>query len=39
VRTQADGSVRVEFTVKGTAGYDTGLANRLSRAYDARMGR
>jgi hypothetical protein len=39
VLTQADGSVRVEFNVKSPAGYDSDLANRLHRAYEARMGR
>jgi len=39
VLTQADGRVRVEFNVKSRAGYDTDLVNRLSRAYEARMGR
>jgi len=39
VLTQADGRVRVEFNVKTRAGYDTDLANRLHRAYEARMGR
>jgi hypothetical protein len=39
VYTQADGSVRVEFNVKGPSGADTALANRLSNAYDRRMGR
>jgi hypothetical protein len=31
--------VRVEFNVKSPAGDDTDLVNRLSRAYEARMGR
>ena len=39
VLTQADGRVRVEFNVKSPAGNDTDLANRLHRAYEARMGR
>jgi hypothetical protein len=39
VLTQADGRVRVEFNVKSPAGDDTDLVNRLSRAYEARMGR
>jgi hypothetical protein len=39
VFTQADGSVRIEFNVKGPAGTDAVLADRLSRAYDQRMGR
>jgi len=39
VRTQADSNVRVEFSAKGPKGLDTGLAGRISRAYDRRMGR
>jgi hypothetical protein len=39
VRTQADGNVRVEFSAKGPKGSDPGLAGRISRAYDRRMGR
>jgi hypothetical protein len=39
VRTQADGSVRLEFSVRGPKGVDPGLASRISRAYDTRMGR
>lgn len=39
VFTQADGRVRVEFNVKGTAGTDAALADRLSTAYNRRMGR
>lgn len=39
VRTQADGSVRLEFSVRGPKGADPGLAGRISRAYDRRMGR
>ena len=39
VRTQADGNVRLEFTVRGPKGADPGLASRVSRAYDRRMGR
>jgi hypothetical protein len=39
VFTQADGSVRVEFNVKGASGSDAVLADRLSSAYDRRMGR
>ena len=39
VQTQADGNVRVEFTARGPKGPDTGLAGRISRAYDRRMGR
>lgn len=39
VFTQADGRVRVAFNVKSPAGPDSDLANRLHRAYEARMGR
>jgi hypothetical protein len=39
VRTQADGSVRLEFSVRGPKGADPGLASRISRAYDRHMGR
>ena len=39
VRTQADGSVRVELSARGPKGSDPGLAERISRAYDRRMGR
>lgn len=39
LRTQGDGSVRVEFGIKGPKGTDPGLASRISRAYDRRMGR
>ena len=35
VARQGDGSVRVQFNSKGT---DPGLADRVSRAYDRRMG-
>jgi hypothetical protein len=38
VRTQADGSVRVELNRAGATG-DPGLLDRISRAYDRRMGR
>jgi len=38
-RTQADGNVRLEFSVRGPQGADPGLASRISRAYDRRMGR
>ncbi|HEU5297325.1 MAG TPA: hypothetical protein VFU71_21280 [Burkholderiaceae bacterium] len=37
VRQQADGSVRVQFDASGVS--DSGLIDRVSRAYDARMGR
>jgi hypothetical protein len=39
VLTQADGKVRVEFNVSGAVSEDSSLPDRLSRAYDARMGR
>jgi hypothetical protein len=39
VRTQADGSVRVEFNTAGATARDPTLIDRISRAYDRRMGR
>ncbi|HEX2384969.1 MAG TPA: hypothetical protein VHL99_00305 [Candidatus Binatia bacterium] len=39
VFTQADGRVRVEITARGPQGSEPGLADRVSRAYDRRMGR
>jgi len=39
LRTQADGSVRIEISSRGPKGLDPGLAGRISRAYDRRMGR
>jgi hypothetical protein len=39
LRTQADGSVRIEMSARGPKGADPGLAGRISRAYDRRMGR
>ena len=39
LRAQADGSVRLEISVRGPKGSDPGLAGRISRAYDRRMGR
>lgn len=39
VRTQADGSVRVEFNTSGATGSDPTLINRISSAYDRWMGR
>jgi hypothetical protein len=39
VRSQADGSVRLEFSVRGPKDADPGLVGRISRAYDRRMGR
>jgi len=39
MRTQADGSVRVEFNTAGATSRDPDLINRVSRSYDRRMGR
>jgi len=39
LQTQADGSVRIEISARGPKGSDPGLAGRISRAYDRRMGR
>ena len=39
IRSQADGSARVEIGARGPKGSDPGLAGRISRAYDRRMGR
>jgi hypothetical protein len=39
LRSQTDGSVRVEFNTTGETGRDPELINRISRAYDRRMGR
>jgi hypothetical protein len=39
VRTQADGSVRVEFHTPGGGAPDRDLMERVSRSYDLRMGR
>jgi hypothetical protein len=39
LRTQADGSVRVELRTTGATDQDPGLINRISNAYDRRMGR
>ena len=36
---QADGKVRVEMNTGGNLSEDPGLPDRMSRAYDARMGR
>ena len=36
---QADGSVRVEFNTPGSSSQDRALIERISRAYDLRMGR
>jgi hypothetical protein len=37
--TQADGRVRIEFNVGGNLAEDPGLSDRISRSYEARMGR
>jgi hypothetical protein len=37
--TQADGTIRAEFNAGGQLSQDPGLPDRISRAYDARMGR
>ena len=39
LRSQADGSVRIEISSRGPKGSDPGLASRISRAYERRMGR
>jgi len=39
LQTQADGNVRVEMSARGPKGSDPGLAGRISRAYDRRIGR
>lgn len=39
VRTQVDGSVRVEFNTAGATSRDPDLINRVTRSYDRRMGR
>jgi hypothetical protein len=39
IRTEAGGNVRVEMSARGPKGSDPGLAGRISRAYDRRMGR
>ena len=39
LRSQADGSVRIEINARGPKGSDPGLGGRISRAYDRRMGR
>jgi hypothetical protein len=39
VRPQADGTVRVEFNTSGATARDPTLIDRVSRAYDRRMGR
>jgi hypothetical protein len=39
VRPQPDGTVRVEFNTSGATARDPNLINRISGAYDRRMGR
>lgn len=39
VRTQADGSVRVEFSTSGNTASDPGLIDRITQRYNRRMGR
>ena len=39
VRSQQDGTVRVEFTTSGATAQDPGLIDRVTAAYNARMGR
>jgi len=39
VFSQADGRVRVEFNMGGALSEDPSLSDRISRAYDVRMGR
>lgn len=39
LRTQSDGSVRVEFNTTGATSRDPGLIDRVSRDYNRRMGR
>jgi len=39
VMPQSDGSVRVEFTTSGATAQDPSLIERVTRAYNARMGR
>lgn len=39
VKTQADGSVRVEFNTAGATESDPGLIDRIEQSYDRRMGR
>lgn len=39
LRTQADGSVRVQFGTAGDVQRDPGLIQRISNAYDRHMGR
>ena len=39
IMAQADGRIRAEFNTSGPLSQDPGLPDRISRAYDARMGR
>lgn len=39
VQPQADGSVRVQFDTSGTTASDPTLIDRITRSYNARMGR
>lgn len=39
LKSQADGSVRVEFRTSGATDKDPDLIQRISRSYDVRMGR
>lgn len=39
VRTQADGSVRVEFSTSGNTASDPTLIDRITQRYNSRMGR
>jgi len=39
VRTQADGSVRVQFNTSGATSTDPSLIDRVTQAYNRRMGR
>ena len=39
VRSQADGSVRVQFDTSGATASDPGLIDRVTRSYNANMGR
>jgi len=39
IRTQADGSVRVQFDTSGATGRDPDLINRITSSYNSRMGR
>lgn len=39
IASQADGTVRVEFTSSGATAQDPNLINRVTQSYNARMGR